>query len=114
MPGLLKLILCIHVYVHPLLTSGVIWSPDDWLNKFYNIYVGALVSIILRHGLSIDMHHENQLNKCKLALYTLSIHFNSSLNQLYISSKIEHFSYKGGCGVMCIEAFKRRASFGCV
>ena len=40
------------------------------------------------------MHRENQPNKCKLALYKSPTHFNSSLKQLYISSKMEHFSYK--------------------
>ena len=67
-----------------------------WLVKqVLQLYVGALFSIVLRHGLSIGVRHKNQPSKCKLALYKLSIHFNSSLNQLYISSKIEHFSYKG-------------------
>ena len=38
-----------------------------------------------------------------------SFHFNSYLKHLYISNKMEHFSYKSGCGMMRIEAFKRRA-----
>ena len=32
-----------------------------------------------------------------------------------MSKKMEHFSYKGGCGErkrMCIKAFKRRAGLG--
>ena len=36
---------------------------------------------------------------------------------MYLSNKMECFSYKGGCGVcerICIEAFKRRAGLGCV
>ena len=41
-----------------------------------------------------------------------SFHFNSCLKQLYISNKMEHFSNKKGCGIMHIEAFKRRASLG--
>ena len=41
-----------------------------------------------------------------------SFHFNSYLKQLYISIKSEHFSYKSGCGMMRIEAFKRRAGLG--
>ena len=63
-----------------------------------------MVSIVSRHGLSIDAHHENQPNKHKLAPYKPSIHFNSRLKQLYIS--------KGGCGMMRIEEFKRRAGTG--
>ena len=53
------------------------------------------------------MCHENQLNKCKLALYKSSIHFKSGLKQLYISSKMECFSYKGGRGMTRIEVFKK-------
>ena len=106
----------LHVCVSPppriLITSGVIWTPYDWLNKFYSFYVAAVVGIVSRHGLSIDMCCENQPNKCKLQLFKPLIHFNSSLKWLYISSKMECFSYKGGWGMTCIEAFKRRAGFG--
>ena len=34
--------------------------------------------------------------------------FNSK--QLYINNKTECFSYKYGCGVMCIKAFTRRVN----
>ena len=88
-----------------LVTSGVIWTSYDWLNKFYSFYVIALVGIVSRRGLSIDTWCENQANKHKLALYKSSIHFNTSLKQLYISNKMECFSYKGRCGVMHNEAF---------
>ena len=88
-----------------LITSGVIWTSYDWLNKLYSFYVAALVGIVSRHGLSIDAWFENQANKHKLALYKPSIHFNTSLEQLYISNKMECFSYKGRCGVMHNEAF---------
>ena len=90
-----------------LITNGMMWTPYDWLNKFYSLYVAAVVGIISRCGLSIDEHHENHLNKYKLALYKPSIHFNSSLKWLYISSKTEYFNYRGGCNVICIEAFKK-------
>ena len=43
---------------------------------------------------------------------TCSFHFNSYLKQLYRSNKTEHFNYKSGCGVMRIEAFKRRDGLG--
>ena len=68
---------CVFVCVHVcmcvpnlklLISSGTI-------NKFYSFYV---VSIIGRCGLCIDTCHENQPNEHKLALYKLSIHFNST------------------------------------
>ena len=37
--------------------SGIIKAPYDWLNKFYSFYVAAVVGIISRCGLSIDVHH---------------------------------------------------------
>ena len=67
---------CVCVCLPPrlLITSGVIWTPYDWLNKFYSFYAAAVLSIISRHDLSIDAQCENQLNLHKLALYKLSIH----------------------------------------
>ena len=50
-------------------------DPYDWLNKFYRFYLVAVVSIISRCGLRIDVHCRNQCNKSKLALYKLLIHF---------------------------------------
>ena len=77
------------------------------LNKFSSLYVAAVVGIVIRHGLNIDPHHENKPNKQKLVLHKPSIHFKSSLKWLYINSKIESFSYKGECGVLHIEEFKK-------
>ena len=54
-------------------------DPYDWLNKFYRFYVAAVVSIVSRCDLSIDVHHEKQPNKHKLALYKPSIYLNSNL-----------------------------------
>ena len=62
-PGFLKLHLsandCMHVCVClPMrlpLTSGVIWIPYDWLNKFYSCYMATVVGIIDWSGLGIDM-----------------------------------------------------------
>ena len=94
-----------------LITNGVIWTPYDWLHKFYSFYVAAIVGIISRCVISIDALCENQPNKHKLTLFKLLIHLNSSLKCLYNSNKTEWFSYKRGCGMTCIKAFKRRASF---
>ena len=79
------------------------------VNNLYSIYVAAVVSIISRRGLIIDARRENQPNKLKLALNKLSVHFNNSLKWLYISSKMECISYKGGCGMTRIEAFKKKS-----
>ena len=65
-PGFLKLILrglsvCMHVCQRPrlLITSGVIWSPYDWLNKFYSCYMAIVVGIVNGCGLGIDTCHGN-------------------------------------------------------
>ena len=64
------------------------WTLYDWLNKFYNFYIAAVVGIGSRYGLCIDLHHRNQPNKNKLALYIRLIHLNSHLKQLYICNKM--------------------------
>ena len=50
--------MCACVCVSPpprlLITSGVIWTPYDWLNKFYSIYMAAVVGIVSRCGLSTE------------------------------------------------------------
>ena len=77
--------------------------------------MAAIVSINSRRGLRIEACRRNQSNKSKLALYKSLLHFYSHLKQLYISNKMKHFSYNGGCGMhgyICIEAFKRRAGLG--
>ena len=73
-PGFLKLILCgssacvfvcvcvcVCVYVCPplrlLITSGVIQTPYDWLNKFYSHYMAIVVIIVNGRGLGIDKRH---------------------------------------------------------
>ena len=86
-----------------VINSGVMWCDMDliWLvNKFYSFYMAAMISIVSRHGLRIEVHCRNQSNKSKLALYTLLLHFHSHLKQLYISNQTNHFTYKGGCDVL--------------
>ena len=51
-----------------LITSGMIWTPYDWLNKLYSFNMVAAVGIISRCGLKIDAHHRYQPNKDKLML----------------------------------------------
>ena len=79
-----------------VIVSGVIWTPYDWLNKFYCFCIAAVIGIVSRHGLTIEAHCRNQHNKSRLALFKPLLHFYS---QLYISKKMEYFSYKGGCGI---------------
>ena len=60
-----------------LITSDMIWTSNDWLNKFYSCYMVTVVGIVDGCGLGIDMCHGNQSNKSKLMLYKLLIHCNS-------------------------------------
>ena len=63
--------MCACVCVHTprlLITIDIIWNPYDWLNKFYIFCVAVKVDILSWHGLSINAHHGNKLNKHKLAL----------------------------------------------
>ena len=41
------------------------------LNKFYSLYMAAVVGIISRRGLRSEGHHIDQPNESKLALYNL-------------------------------------------
>ena len=47
---------CVCVCLPPrlLITCGVIWTPYDWLNKFYSRYMAIVVVIINGRGLGID------------------------------------------------------------
>ena len=53
--------MCVCVCVCPpprlLITSGMIWTPYDWLNKFYSCYMAIVVVIVNRRGLGIDTRH---------------------------------------------------------
>ena len=43
-----------------LITNGVIWSPYDWLNKLYNIYMAVMLWLVLfvrRCGLRNEACH---------------------------------------------------------
>ena len=54
-----------------LITSGVIWTPYDWLNNFYSFYMMSVVINHSGHSLRIEALHRNQSNKIKLALYKM-------------------------------------------
>ena len=55
--------MCVCVFVCPplrlLITSGVIWTPYDWLNKFYSCYMATVVIIINGHGLGIGTRYRH-------------------------------------------------------
>ena len=67
--------MCVCVFVCPpprlLITSGVIWTPYDWLNKGYSFYMAAVVVIGNGRGLRFEARHRNLPNKSKLLLYKL-------------------------------------------
>ena len=67
-----------------LITSSMIWTPYDWLNKFYSFYMAAAV-ISSGCGLRIEECCGNQPNKSKPALYKPLIHCNSHYKQLYFT-----------------------------
>ena len=52
---------CVSVRPPPklLIISGVIWTPYDWLNKFYSFYMAPVIIIGGRRGLRIKARHEN-------------------------------------------------------
>ena len=62
---------CVCPPLRPLITSCVIWTPYDWLNKGYNFYKAAVVIIGDGCGLRIEAHCRSQPNKSKLSLYKL-------------------------------------------
>ena len=45
------------------LTSGVIWTPYDWLNQLYSFHIAAVVGMVSGCGLGIDVYCRNQPNK---------------------------------------------------
>ena len=49
--------MCVCVCTPRLLTtSGVMWTPYDWVNKFYSFYMAAAVIIGGGCGLRIEVH----------------------------------------------------------
>ena len=56
------------------------------------------MQLVSRRGLRIEVCSRNQPSKTKLALPVVI----SCYLQLCVSNKMEHFSYKGGCGI-CIS-----------
>ena len=73
--------------------------------------MAAIVGIISRHGLRIELVVETNLVRVSYYCISHSFHFDSHLEQLYISNKMEEFNNKGECGICgytCIKAFKNK------
>ena len=91
-----------------LITSGMIWSPYHWLNKFYTfIWQLQMVSLV---DVALELNHVIKHNRVSQHYIRHYFHFKSHLKQLYISNKTECFNYKGGYGIcehMHIKIFKR-------
>ena len=51
--------MCVCPLPRLLITSGVIWTPYDWLNKFYSFYMAAVVIIGSGRGLRIEARRGN-------------------------------------------------------
>ena len=62
---------------------GMIWTPYDWLNKFYDFYIAGTIGIVSRCGLNIDTHGINNLMRVSQYCMSHYFHFNSCLKQLY-------------------------------
>ena len=41
------------------MTSGVIWTSYDWLNKFYSFYMATVVVIVNERGLGIGTYRRH-------------------------------------------------------
>ena len=105
MAGFLKLLLsaksvcmcaCVCLLPRLLITSGMIWTLYDWLNKFYGLYTAAVV--IIHSGCVIETNPIS-INQSCISHY---FHYNNRLKQLYTSNKTECLGYKGGCGEHCV------------
>ena len=47
--------MCVCLSPRLLITSGMIWTPYDWFNKFYGCCMATVVDIFDECGLGIDM-----------------------------------------------------------
>ena len=61
--------MCVCPLSRLLITSGVIWTPYDWLIKLCGFYIVVVVFIDDGHGLGVEVRHINQPNKSKLSLH---------------------------------------------
>ena len=50
---------CVCLPLRLLITSGIIWTTYDWVNKFYSSYMTTVVRIIIWSGIGINTNHGN-------------------------------------------------------
>ena len=94
-----------------LITSSVIWTPYDWLNKFYSFYVVAVSLSMI--GVTLKLKHIIETKIVRLSYRFTNHYFTftySCLKQMYISIKKEQFSFRGGCGTH-IQASKEELAW---
>ena len=127
--GFLKLFLCRHLYVcvfvcvfvcppqRVLIPSGMMWHNMEsiWLVIKFLQYSVSLSMV----GIAIELKQVTEINLVRLSYvscYKPLLHIYSCLKQLYISNKMEWFSFQGEYGVhgSCThtKGFKRRAGLG--
>ena len=51
--------ICVCLCLRLLITSGMIWTSHDWLNKFYSCYMATVVVIISGRGHVMGMCHRH-------------------------------------------------------
>ena len=61
----MRVCVCLCVCPPPrlLITSGVIWTSYDWLNKFYSCYMATVVVIVNGRGLGIGTRRRHKPHK---------------------------------------------------
>ena len=91
--------MCIYLCLPPrlLIISGMIWTPHDWLNKFYNFYMAAVVSSLVGMAFALIYVSQKLAYIIRVSQHYTSCYcnFNTQLKQFHIST--------------CMETFKRRA-----
>ena len=50
---------CVCLLPRLLIIIGMIWTPYDWLNKFYSFYMPLVVTINDGRGLTVKAHRLN-------------------------------------------------------
>ena len=81
-----KVTMCVCVWLgyfnnQQVVWCGMIWTYYNWLKKFYNFYMAAVVSITSRHGFRIEVYHGNKY-KTKLVCIRCYFHFKNSCTQV--------------------------------
>ena len=57
------MLVCLCMALRLPLTSGMMWTLYDWLNKLYSFYIATVDGMVNGCGLNIDVRHRDQPNK---------------------------------------------------